>query len=178
MSTVPAMPSLPRTVAARKLASQGRRLGGAVAQNALPRLMDAVLEPGPRVAVELQFSAGEGSAPEIHGHVEARVTLNCERCLKPVELTLAAAPALGLVRTDAEAEALPGRLDPCLLPGEDLDLFELVEEELLLALPIVAAHADASCQPRLAGAADADADPDAGGTQSPFRVLERLKPRR
>ena len=76
------------------------------------------------------------------------------------------------LRTDAEAGALPERLDPCVLQGEDLDLFELVEEELLLALPIVAMHEDTSCQPRLVDAADA------GGTQSPFRVLERLKPRR
>lgn len=172
MSTVPTMSSLPRTVAARKLASRGQRLGGSVAQEALPRLAEAVLECGPRVAVELQFSAGEGGAPEIHGHVEAQVTLSCERCLQPVELTLAAEPALGLVRTDAEAGALPERLDPCVLQGEDLDLFELVEEELLLALPIVAMHEDTSCQPRLVDAADA------GGTQSPFRVLERLKPRR
>jgi|AutmiccommuBRH23_1029490.scaffolds.fasta_scaffold01945_7 uncharacterized protein len=175
MSTVSASPSLPRAVAARKLASQGQRLGGAVAQEVLPRLMDAVLESGPQVTVELQFSAEEGGKPEIHGHVETRVTLNCERCLKPVELTLAAEPALGLVRTDAEAEALPGRLDPCVLPGEDLDLFELVEEELLLALPIVAMHEDVSCQPWLAGVDDAD---DADDTQSPFRALERLKPRR
>jgi uncharacterized protein len=175
------MPSLPRIVVARKLASRGQRLGGAVAQEALPRLLDAVLESGPQVTVELQFSAEEGGKPEIHGQVEARVTLSCERCLKPVELTLAAEPALGLVRTDAEAETLPGRLDPCVLPGEDLDLFELVEEELLLALPIVAMHEDASCQPRLAGANDdddADDADDADGTQSPFRVLERLKPRR
>ena len=145
---------------------------GVVPQQALPRVVEAVREVGPRVIAELQFSPGDGGVPEIHGQVTAQVTVTCERCLEPMALAVRAAPALGLVRGDTEAESLPARLDPCVLAEEELDLFELIEEEILLALPIVAAHADTSCQPRLADAGQAS------GKESPFRVLERLKPQR
>lgn len=170
MTSPTAMPMLPRWVAARKFSARGQCLSGTVDVRELPRLMDAVLGANAPVRVALTFVEEDG--PEIHGRVEARVTLTCERCLEPMEVALVANPALGLVRSDSEEAELPERLDPCLLPGEELDLFDLVEDELLLALPIVARHQE-ECRPLLPlepAAADA--------AENPFRVLERLKPHR
>jgi len=52
---------------------------------------------------------------------------------------------------------------------EEGDLYDLVEEELLLALPIVALHKDESCHatPIVIG--------DAGSARNPFRALADLK---
>lgn len=162
---------LPRRVMARKLAARGQVLSGSVATGELSRLATVVLATEAAVEVELAFTPGDEVA-EIHGHMRVGVTMTCERCLEPVEIALAATPALGLVRSDEEAVQLPARLEPCVVPAEELDLFDLVEEELLLALPIVARHQEAcgrleSLDP---------AAPETAG--SPFRVLERLKPQR
>lgn len=170
MTSPSAMPILPRWVAARKFAARGQCLSGTVDVRELPRLMGAVVGADGPVQVALTFVEEDG--PEIHGRVEARVTLTCERCLEPMEVALVASPALGLVRSDREEAELPERLDPCLLPGEELDLFDLVEDELLLALPIVARHQE-ECRQLL------PLEPAAvGAAENPFWVLERLKPRR
>lgn len=162
---------LPRWVVARKLAARGQVLSGSVATGELSRLAAAVLATEAAVEVELAFAPGDEVA-EIHGHIRVGVTLTCEHCLEPVEIALAAAPALGLVRSDEDAAQLPARLEPCFVPTEELDLFDLVEEELLLALPIVARHQGAC---RGLGSLDPAAPVTA---ESPFRVLERLKPQR
>lgn len=168
MTNPPAMPMLPRWVAARKLAARGQVLGGAIAACDLPRLSAAVLAADAQVEVELAFTPGD-QVPEIHGRVRVGVMLTCERCLEPVEMVLAATPALGLVRSDEDAARLPARLEPCFVLAEELDLFDLVEEELLLALPIVARHREECCRLR-------PVEPAAAETaESPFRVLERLK---
>jgi len=171
MTQPPAMSMLPRWVAARKLAMRGQALSGRVATGELSRLAAAVLAADAAVDVELAFAPGDEVA-EIHGRVRVGVTLTCERCLEPVEMVLAATPALGLVRGDEDAARLPERLEPCFLAAEELDLFDLVEEELLLALPIVARHQEACGR---LGSLDPAAPETAA---SPFRVLERLKPQR
>ena len=165
------MPMLPRSVMARKLAGKAQRLAGTVAGDALSRLRAAVPGIQGPVRVVLDFVEGD-EGTEIHGQVEARVELICQRCLGLMEVSLEATPALGLVRDEREMTQLPQRLDPCVLADEELDLFELVEEELLLALPIVAMHAR-ECGPQLPEAPAVDK-----GAENPFRVLERLKPPR
>lgn len=171
MTEPSAISMLPRRVVARKLAARGQVLSGSVATAELHRLAATVLATEAVVEVDLAFAPGDAVA-EIHGHMRVGVILTCERCLEPVEIALAAAPALGLVRSDEDAAQLPARLEPCFVPAEELDLFDLVEEELLLALPIVARHQEAC---GWLGSLDPVAPETA---ESPFRVLERLKPQR
>ena len=172
MNDLSPRPALPRSVAVRKLAAHGQDLGGVIDGAALPRLADAVSAILDPVAVELRFEPGTSGIPEVHGTVSARVALVCQRCLGMLTVPLAVPVALGLVRDAAEEQKVPGRLDPWIVPDEDGDLHELAEEELLLALPIVALHDDAAC--RAAPAAGGDED----DTASPFRVLADLKPQR
>lgn len=171
MTNAPTMPMLPRSVMARKLAGKAQRLAGTVVGDALSRLRAAVPSIQDPIKVVLDFVEG-GEGAEVHGHVEARVELVCQRCLGLMEVCLEATPALGLVRDEREMMQLSQRLDPCVLADEELDLFELVEEELLLALPIVAMHAQ-ECGPQLPESPAAET-----GIENPFRVLERLKPPR
>lgn len=161
-------PAVPRSVAVRKLAAHGQDLGGVIGGAALPRLAAAVSAIEGPVAVQLRFEPGTSGIPEVHGTVSARVAMVCQRCLGDLTVLLEVPVALGVVRDDAEEQRLPGRLDPWIVPDEDGDLHELAEEELLLALPIVALHDDASCHAAPAGGDDDD-------TANPFRVLADLK---
>ncbi len=96
----------------------------------------------------------------------------CQRCLGTLTVALEAPIAVGVVQDIAAEQRLPRRLDPWIVTDEEGDLFDLAEEELLLALPIVALHEDESCHasPVVAG--------DAGNNRNPFRVLAELKPQR
>jgi uncharacterized protein len=101
--------------------------------------------------------------------------LACQRCLGTMEVGLDAATEVGLIVTEADASRVPEELEPVLAPDGRISIGELVEEELLLTLPIVPLHEEAdACHvaPAVAPlAADAAGEPE---TQKPFAQLAEL----
>jgi uncharacterized protein len=86
-----------------------------------------------------------GAAPETWLHVQARtrVSLVCQRCLQPLDEALQAERSFRFVGDEAEAERLDEESEDDVLalpPRGLLDLTALVEDELILALPIVPRH--------------------------------------
>lgn len=164
--------SLPRSVAVRKLAAQSQSLCGVIDGAGLPRLSEAVSAISGPVTVELRFDPGTAGFPEVTGRVSAQVAMVCQRCLGALTVALDVPIAVAVVQDIAAEQRLPRRLDPWIVADEEGDLHDLAEEELLLALPIVALHEDESCHasPAVTG--------DAGNTRNPFRVLAELKPQR
>jgi uncharacterized protein len=115
--------------------------------------------------------------PEVWLHIIARARLwrDCQRCLQPVALDLDVARALRFVRDEATAEALDAESeDDVLVMPHRLDLHELIEDELLLALPLVPLHAE--CPVRLPSSAGFEADENLDLTaRKPFAGLAHLK---
>jgi len=71
----------------------------------------------------------------------ARVALTCQRCLRPVEEHLDVDRWIRFVETEAEAAELDADSDDDVLAlPRHLDARELIEDELLLALPLVPRH--------------------------------------
>jgi uncharacterized protein len=98
------------------------------------------------------------------------VTLECQRCMKPMQLPLETTARVALIAAEAEAGRVPADLEPVLAAGGRISLGELITEELLLMLPIVALHADSD-----ACAAAAAAVRDSGSeTHRPFAGLGEL----
>lgn len=114
-----------------------------------------------------------GHEPEIWLHVAAHACVwrECQRCLEPVALHLDVARALRFVADEALAEALdPDSEDDVLALPRRLDLHTLVEDELLLALPLVPMHDQCPRHlPMSAGhlAGEAEGQP----ARSPFAAL-------
>ena len=74
-------------------------------------------------------------------HAQARVSRECQRCLQPVLLTLNLDRAFRFAPTEDEAAALDAESeDDVLVLSRQFNLQELIEDELLLALPIVPMH--------------------------------------
>lgn len=132
---------LPHYVEPRKLAEQGGSVSGQTTVSALPRLAEFSHSQGEQVDVALQFErSAEDSLCTVTGTVSSRLQLVCQRCLEPVMYDITARVGLALVWSEEEAESLPERYDPWLMSDEKLSLVPLLEEELLLALPLVAMH--------------------------------------
>lgn len=174
---------LPFTIDVFKLASQGSSLSGQFAAKHLPRLAEATLEIGEAVNAELQFFVGEQGLVEVTGLVCGEVTLTCQRCLGAVRKTLSSEFALAVIRDEADVVGVPRHLDPWLVDTQAGDLRAMLEDELLLTLPIVALHEREHCEPDAAYSLGAD-DPEggaeakqsaAGRRPNPFQVLEQLK---
>ncbi|HMM85566.1 DUF177 domain-containing protein [Azohydromonas sp.] len=110
-------------------------------------------------------------APQLWLHLEADAVVQrrCQRCLQPVELALQVRRALRFVDGEALAAELDADSDDDVLALERaLDLHALVEDELLLALPMVPRHEH--CAAPAAGTAPADTD---AAAPHPFAALAR-----
>ncbi|HSY06107.1 MAG TPA: YceD family protein [Steroidobacteraceae bacterium] len=100
-------------------------------------------------------------------------TLECQRCMRPMQQPLEVHARFALAASETEAERVPQELETVLAPGGRTTIAELVTEELLLTLPIVPLHAQgaaAHCTPAPAAAAPAPQ----GETHKPFARLGEL----
>lgn len=84
-----------------------------------------------------------GGADEIWLDLDAEVDLpmQCQRCLKPVLTTVVAERSFRFVADEATAAALDDEAEEDILVlSRDLDALALVEDELIMALPLVPRH--------------------------------------
>ena len=107
----------------------------------------------------------------LHLGAETKIALQCQRCLAAVEVALAIERKFLFVPgEDAAAQLDASREDDVLAMTRALDLRELVEDELLLALPLVPLHD--VCPAPLSVAIDEGA---AQERPNPFAALAALK---
>lgn len=167
---------LPDLIDPMHLAESGRVLHGRMALSKLTRLAGSLHDVNGELVLELT-GAKQGKVRSLHGRIETTLRLMCQRCLEPMDQALDVSFTLALVNSEAQAEQLPGDIDPLLVTGTTLALAELVEDELILALPLVALHpSDSPCGARamLEQAAAAETGP-AETRKNPFAVLAQLK---
>ncbi len=95
-----------------------------------------------RVAGQTDQRGGLSLLLAIHGEVE----LTCQRCLGGMRHTVQIERTLHLARNETELERLDALPDgDAILAGEKLNLVDLVEDEVLLSLPLAAMHAEGEC---------------------------------
>jgi len=115
--------------------------------------------------------------PEVWVHLEADASLPlvCQRCLHPVEVPLRVDRSFRFVADEATAAAQDDESEEDLLAiSRAFDLVELVEDELLMALP-VAPHHEVCPVPVKMSAVDADFEATDARKENPFAVLGRFK---
>jgi uncharacterized protein len=126
-----------------------------------------------RVSGERRVLAGAGAQPSLALEADTEVTLECQRCLQPMRVALQAERRVFFVEGEEAAEALDADSeDDVLALTPALDLSGLVEDELLLALPLVPRHEECpEPLPRAFAEDPAAIDP----AEHPFAVLASLK---
>jgi uncharacterized protein len=78
--------------------------------------------------------------------VSGEVELTCQRCLGSMPYGVEVERTLYLARNEAELERLDALPDSdAIQPGETLSLVELIEDEVLLSLPLATMHAEGEC---------------------------------
>ncbi|WP_299729012.1 YceD family protein [uncultured Endozoicomonas sp.] len=174
---------LPKTFDPRKLARQGLQFEGTLALNKFEQLVASLADDQGEVKISLHFYMSEDHRVVLQGHVEANLKLICQRCLDLAELPVRVDLNLMGVLTDEQAKMLPEEFEPLMLQEEPMELIPLLEEELLLSLPIVAYHPPEACQVQQSYTTESDEelrDSDAQAEEerkrrNPFSVLAGLK---
>jgi len=114
----------------------------------------------------------------LHLGAQAVVSLTCQRCLSPVDVPVAVDRSFRFVADEQLAAAQDEASEEDVLALEGgLDLLELVEDELLMALPLAPRHLICPVPVNLA-AADPEFDTAEAERENPFALLEQLKPRK
>ncbi|MGA7966166.1 MAG: YceD family protein [Gammaproteobacteria bacterium] len=130
----------------RALAAERSTLSGRVEASELaPRLAEAVArsEPAGTVSYELSFAPGPDEAVAVTGWLQASLEATCQRCLQPFVLHLEVPVEVLLEARAAAQQADSGTTWDAVETAPSLG--ELIEEELLLALPFLPRHAPQEC---------------------------------
>lgn len=142
----------------------------------LERLQQTTLSIGDEpLQVDLTFSIDAAGRCYLKGEVSLTVELECQRCLQGKFYPLTAHLDLILLRHEGQIERYEGESEAILIEDDRLDLKTLIEDELILALPIIAMH-DEDCQPwqdeTESEITETEAEPE---RENPFAMLAQLK---
>lgn len=167
--------TLARSLDYRRLALAGQVVDGQLYMWQLPRTMAATqAQQDRRVSVELRFAEDNQRRVRLTGWAQGHLELQCQRCLEPFETTVAADIAGVVVVDDDAAASVPREDEPIMAEEGILDVHALVDDEMLLALPLVARCDRPACR------AEYDIDESSSSAvdekkTNPFAALEALK---
>jgi len=160
---------LPEQIEPMGLADVGRSFRGVVPVDRLDRLAPVLASKQGELIVEIAFDLDERRIRTLKGTIRGEVSLVCQRCLGSLQFPLDFGFHLGIINSDDEIARLPEGYEPLLVSGDPMKTFDLIEDEILLAVPSIPVHEGVeSCQ------ADHVNQPVAE-KENPFAVLEKLK---
>jgi uncharacterized protein len=141
----------------------------------LPRLTDAGAADGSAIDASLRFSEFDGR-PAVEGRLTGQVALTCQRCLRP--MTFEMDESFQVVVVSEERADEPGGYEPVVADPARLDLRWFVEDQALLALPLVPLHEPGECDEADEGVDEELDQVEPTGTQKPFQNLRDMMRKR
>lgn len=167
---------LPDRVDPFRLCDEARSFEGRLQLAALPRLAGALASPEGQVTYRIDCDRDDERRARIQGSADATLVVTCQRCMGPMHLPVHVDFLLAVVTGEDEAAQLPDAYDPLLLEDGQLDLASVIEDELLLALPVAPLHPVEECSEDPADWSLTDMEPETVLTrENPFAVLAGLK---
>ena len=135
---------VPESVDAWRMVAAQREFEGRIPLASMTRLRDSLLEPEGDVRYVLTFGTDALKLPFAELHIDAELPLECQSSLQRFVLPVRLVQRLGLIRDEADESALPEEYEALLVEADGmLKPAELVEDELILALPVVPVAPDA-----------------------------------
>lgn len=182
---------LPEHIEPLRLARTGRVFKGSLPLSRMARLRDTVDTVTGDVEVELSFAINDRNVPCVRGHIRTEVSLQCQRCMQAMAWPIDNQFELLIVESEVEAERMGEDSEVLLLDEQLISLSDLVEDEILLSLPIVPKHEVGTECANNVSAGEAveeiaeQAKPSAGDAateekakENPFAILAELKNRK
>ncbi len=135
----------------------------------MPRLSELVIADDSRIPVTFEFGYNEAQLATLKGGYQADLKVICQRCLEPMVTSINQEFTLLIDATDEDIESC--QLDSVYTSEGYLNMVEVIEDELILALPLIMMHEDRNCNSYLQAASESLPVE----TNNPFAVLQTLK---
>ncbi len=165
---------IPEHIDPFRLAEADRQIAGRLPLEQMQRLAPSLLSSEGVVEVDLMFQVDDIGVPCIRGELHATLQVICQRCMEPMKLAIDASVSLGLLKREDRGEELPGEYEPLVIDEHPASLSDIIEDELILALPVVPMHELTECPAAEYVAAGTEATEETV-TENPFAVLTQLK---
>jgi uncharacterized protein len=162
---------IPEAVKFMRQVERNRIIEGVYPISSMPRLNEVLLDNKGYAEVKLEFGHSVGF-PSLKGRVTAALTVECQRCLQPMEIEVAGNFKFALVHSEDDFELLPDEFEPYIVNDEEQSILDIVEDELLLDIPMVTVHEIACSDFMKSQEAAIKADREAS---HPFAALKALK---
>lgn len=154
-------------------AVQARRVfEGTIPVKQLERLIDLLAASDGEVVYRVEFGKDEFDVACADLHIEAGLSMVCQRTMQVFVQPVRVDQRLGLIRNEDDEAALPEGYEALQVSEGQLNLKDVIEDELILALPLVALSPGA---PLERFPLDAGTWPDSEQPSNPFAVLGQLK---
>ncbi len=170
---------LPDKVDAMRQAREGRQYRARLPLQDMRRLAPLLNDNQGEIDVNIGLGIGEDGIAHVAGSASATLRVLCQRCMEPMAIDVEAGFRLGLVHSESQGEALPEPYEALLMEEGEISLADVIEDELLLALPQVPMHDEQSCASadimQALAARMKETEQQAPGKENPFAVLKQLK---
>jgi uncharacterized protein len=160
----------------RQAAVRGVVVSGILQPQLLKRFRPLLADDEGLVSADIFFSRDEERRYIMRVEIDADVMVTCQRCLEAMPEHLSSKSILAIVWTDEEATHVPKHLEALVVDDAPCSLWEVVEDELILALPSFSYHATENCKKRTLEFSDPDTEKNRVQEKpNPFNVLAQLK---
>jgi uncharacterized protein len=135
---------LPDQIEIERAVGTGRVYAGTIALKLLPRLTSMLADAAGEVRYELKFGRNMLGQRMVAMHAECALPLICQTSLERFELPIQLDAQLGFVKEEADAAGLPEGFEPTLINDGMVDPAALIEDELILVVPVIPRKPDAT----------------------------------
>ena len=165
---------LHRKYLVQKEVSQNDYFEGEIEFSEMQRLTDLLYQEDPQqyglVNSKFEFKRSEYDVPMLTGNVSASLVIVCQRCLGRLDIVIDSEFQFLI---DADDDLIDtSNLDSLISDNGCIDIIEVVEDELILGIPLVGKHDDDSCNEHWQTSV---LQTDVAVKENPFSVLKTLK---
>lgn len=173
--------SIPKYIDPYQMARAEQTFSGGLNTAQLPRVSDLLVECNHAndVTLNLKIVMNASNNPIITGTISTTLKQTCQRCLEPFQTDLTTNVDVCIMASEEQSKQLPSEQEYVVIEDNSFYIHQWIEDEIVLALPIVSYHADdQDCHSLLTLVTNDEIDDKPTLNQqkpNPFHVLNQLK---
>jgi uncharacterized protein len=153
---------LPNLINPARLAEKHAKIKGTLPLAVMPRLKDLLADTAGEISVIMDFDRDESQTVFIHLNANTDLILKCQRCMENFSYPILVDVFLTPIMDEAKASGIQN-YEPLVMKSELIAIQDIVEDEILLNLPIIAKHTQDICPVVLSVSRDSEVD-------NPFKI--------